>query len=203
MQSFLGTTTDRQLLRQRFWALRRTQKTDARQRALEAALLPWLSARSFHCAGVYAPTAGEPDLVPALSQAVTVKALAYPVVDDVAARSMHYEVVTDETPMVPGAYGIPAPVNGVRTVPDLIFAPCVAVTPTGFRLGNGGGYFDRWLAALPENRRPVTVAVAWEALVTTAFVPEVHDIALDWIATEAGVRRSGFYNQDDTVRAPD
>ena len=72
MQSFLGTTTDRQQLRQRFWALRRTQKTDARQRALEAALLPWLSARSFHCAGVYVPTAGEPDLVPALSQAVTV-----------------------------------------------------------------------------------------------------------------------------------
>ena len=47
------------------------------------------------------------------------------------------------------------------------------------------------------------MAVAWEALVTTAFVPEVHDIALDWIATEAGVRRSGFYNQDDTVRALD
>ena len=37
MQSFLGTTTDRQQLRQRFWALRRTQKTDARQRALESA----------------------------------------------------------------------------------------------------------------------------------------------------------------------
>ena len=203
MQSFLGTTTDRQQLRQRFRALRRAQKTEARQRSLEAVLLPWLAARSFRCAGIYAPTAGEPDLVPVLSQAVTVKTTAYPVVDDAAARSMHYEVVTDETPMVSGAYGIPAPVNGVRTVPDLIFAPCVAITPDGFRLGNGGGYFDRWLSALPENIRPVTVAVAWEALVTTDFVPQVHDVALDWIATEAGVRRSGFYNQDDTVRAPD
>ena len=71
----------------------------------------------------------------------------------------------------------------------------------GFRVQ--GGPLTIQVAALPENRRPVTVAVAWEALVTTAFVPEVHDIALDWIATEAGVRRSGFYNQDDTVRAPD
>jgi len=65
------------------------------------------------------------------------------------------------------------------------------VTPEGFRLGNGGGFFDRYMAKMAaENRRPMTVAVAYDALVTNDFCPQAHDVAFDWIATESGVRRS-------------
>lgn len=90
-----------------------------------------------------------------------------------------------------GTFGITEPVGGIPVVPDVIFAPCVAVTSSGFRLGNGGGFFDRWLAD-PATEAVVTVAVAAEGLVTKEFEPQLHDRPFQWLATENGVRRAGF-----------
>ena len=86
-----------------------------------------------------------------------------------------------------GSYGIEEPIEDYSVEPEVILVPCVGVTREGYRLGNGGGYFDRWLA----ERNPVTVAVAYEALVTEDFAPEEFDIPLDWILTESGIRRAG------------
>ncbi len=182
---------ERQAMRRRFLGLRQALTQDSPQTAvrLAAAIRQWLDGQKGCCIGIYSPFRGEPDVRSGLAgEGIT---LAYPVVDDKASGRMHYLRVTEATVFVSGAYGIEEPQGGEVVVPDILFSPCVAVTPEGFRLGNGGGFFDRYMARMAaENRRPVTVAVAYDALVTNDFSPQAHDVAFDWIATESGVRRS-------------
>lgn len=162
--------------------------------ALSEVVCKWLAVRNFGCVGIYMPFRGEPDIreaVRVVQVSGAVLTAAFPVVDDKKARRMHYVAVDEDTGYQTGAYGIAQPVGGRAVVPDVIFSPCVAVTPFGARLGNGGGYFDRYLAELAlENIHPVTVAVAYEATVTEEFEALSHDVAFEWIATEAGVRRA-------------
>ncbi|MDR1424899.1 MAG: 5-formyltetrahydrofolate cyclo-ligase [Azoarcus sp.] len=81
-----------------------------------------------------------------------------------------------------GRYGIPAPAQGPEIVPDLVLVPLNAFDARGYRLGYGGGYFDRTLAAL----RPLTVGVGFESGRIADALPQPHDYALDWLVTEAG-----------------
>lgn len=78
--------------------------------------------------------------------------------------------------------GIPA-VAGAEVVPDVVLVPCVGYTAAGLRLGYGGGYFDRWLAAHPHV---TAVGVAWSGS-CIALEPEPHDQLLPVIVTEAGI----------------
>jgi 5-formyltetrahydrofolate cyclo-ligase len=70
-------------------------------------------------------------------------------------------------------------------VPGIALAPLVGWTDEGYRLGYGGGYFDRTLAALQP--RPFTIGIGFHAARLTTIFPQQHDIPLDVIVTEAGV----------------
>lgn len=70
--------------------------------------------------------------------------------------------------------------SGAVAVPDVVLAPCVGFTREGFRLGYGGGYFDRWLAAHPGV---TSIGLAWSGA-ETRFPVEAHDRALTLILTE-------------------
>lgn len=80
---------------------------------------------------------------------------------------------------------IPAP-DGHVVVPDVVLAPCVGYTPSGCRLGYGGGYFDRWMAAHPHA---TVVGVAWSVgqIDEAEWVPQAHDGVLACVVTERGV----------------
>lgn len=84
-------------------------------------------------------------------------------------------------------YGIPTPTQGDWLIPDLILLPLNGFDPAGYRLGYGGGYFDRTLAAL--SPRPLAVGVGFELNRVATIRPEKHDQRLDWIVTENGVFR--------------
>lgn len=84
-------------------------------------------------------------------------------------------------------YGIPTPVDGDWLQPELILLPLNGFDAAGYRLGYGGGYFDRTLAALTP--RPLTVGVGFEINRLDDIRPEVHDQRLDWVVTEAGAFR--------------
>jgi 5,10-methenyltetrahydrofolate synthetase len=64
--------------------------------------------------------------------------------------------------------------------PAAIIVPCLGFNEDGFRLGYGGGFYDRTLAALP---RPASVGVCY-ACQRAVFTVDAHDIALDLIVTE-------------------
>jgi len=94
-----------------------------------------------------------------------------------------------ETPLEPDRYGIPTPMAGEWLIPDLILLPLNGFDGEGYRLGYGGGYFDRTLAALCP--RPLAVGVGFEINRLPTIRPESHDQRLDWLVTEAGAVRIG------------
>ncbi len=77
--------------------------------------------------------------------------------------------------------------EGAVVVPDVVVLPCVGFTEAGRRLGYGGGYYDRWLAANPQA---TAVGVAWSfaEIDLATFAARPHDAPLALIVTERGVR---------------
>ena len=92
-----------------------------------------------------------------------------------------------EALMKSGAYAIPVPDNTETVTVGAIIMPMVGFDQQGYRLGYGGGYFDRTLAAI--DPRPLTIGVAFEILRLDSVHPQPHDIAMDFIVTEAGIYR--------------
>jgi 5,10-methenyltetrahydrofolate synthetase len=89
-----------------------------------------------------------------------------------------------------GVLGIPYPAGSREVAPDSIIVPLVGFDDAGYRLGYGGGYFDRTLAAL--GRKPVVIGVAYEEAHLDTIHPQPHDMPMDWIVTERGIdRRDG------------
>ena len=76
--------------------------------------------------------------------------------------------------------------DGAPGVPDIMFVPLLAFDRRGHRLGYGGGYYDRTIAALPRAR---TIGCAYAAQEVDAVPAGVHDMTLDAVATERGVIR--------------
>ncbi len=88
-------------------------------------------------------------------------------------------------PMEEDAYGIPKPKDTELVVPTLLFVPCVGYGPGGFRLGYGGGFYDRTLAALTP--RPLTVGLGYSHGWLPDLAAEPHDVPLDAILNDKGV----------------
>jgi 5-formyltetrahydrofolate cyclo-ligase len=109
---------------------------------------------------------------------------ALPVVETRAAPLV-FRPWTPQTPMVRGVWNIPVPAEGANVVPDITLAPVVGWDVAGYRLGYGGGYFDRTLAALAP--RPLAIGVGLEAAQVATIFPQPHDIAMAVIVTETRV----------------
>jgi 5,10-methenyltetrahydrofolate synthetase len=90
-------------------------------------------------------------------------------------------------PMKRGAYDIPVPDNTCLVTVGALVIPMIGFDELGFRLGYGGGYFDRTLIAITP--RPLAIGVAFEILRVNNAYPQPHDIPMDFIVTEAGIYR--------------
>ena len=86
-----------------------------------------------------------------------------------------------------GPLGIPYPVGSPEVNPDHVLLPMLGWDADGYRLGYGGGFFDRTLAALA--RRPRVVGIAYEQAFLKTIHPQPHDIPVDFVVTERGVYR--------------
>jgi 5-formyltetrahydrofolate cyclo-ligase len=92
--------------------------------------------------------------------------------------------------MQEGVLGIPFPADSEEVKPDVLLVPPVGFDEAGYRLGYGGAFFDRTLAA--ATPRPVAIAVAFELSRLSTIYPQPHDIPMDFVVTERGVyRRDG------------
>ena len=83
-----------------------------------------------------------------------------------------------------GAYDIPYPASGEPVVPDYALVPMNAFDAGGYRLGYGGGFYDRMLGSLEP--RPFTVGLGFGVGYVSDFSPEAHDVPLDAILTDFG-----------------
>ena len=82
-----------------------------------------------------------------------------------------------------GVWNIPVPrANAKIVLPDVVIAPLVGFDPSCYRLGYGGGFFDRTLAVLHTAPRVFGVGYSQAALAT--IYPQPHDIPMDVVVTE-------------------
>lgn len=137
------------------------------------------------------PVQNEPDLRPLmqswLAEAVPGFAALLPVVVD-AGSALAFRAWTPEIVMNIDRYGIPAPASGEFLTPEALLIPVNAFDAEGYRLGYGGGFFDRTLATLEPT--PLSIGVGFELARVDSIHPEAHDMRLDAIVTEAAVRHT-------------
>lgn len=129
----------------------------------------------------YWPIRAEPDLRPWMRAAVA-KGLrvALPVALAVG-QPLVFREWREDAVMTRGLWNIPYPADGAVVIPEFILAPLVGHDPACYRLGYGGGFFDRTLAAIRSKRLVIGVGFA-QAAIPTIF-PQPHDIAMDLIIT--------------------
>lgn len=187
----LEPSRDKAVLRKQLQA-ERMALLDRHQRAahLQEVLMVWLISRPEKTIGAYWPIKGEFDALPALyrwseaAEAGEERRIGLPVINR-ETKQLTFHVWYPGCPMEEDAYGIPKPKDTEAFHPELLLVPCVGYGPGGVRLGYGGGFYDRTLAALQP--RPATVGVGY----TNGYVPwlqaEPHDIPLDAILTDEGV----------------
>ena len=177
------------LLDQRLAMPDRLQRADLLQRVMRI----WLVGRPDAVIGAYWPIKGEFDPLPALHRwkedgelidQPQPRRIGLPVVNR-EHKTMTFHAWYPGCPMEEDAYGIPKPKDTEIVVPTLIFVPCVGFGPGGYRLGYGGGFYDRTLASLQP--KPFTVGLGYDFAYVPDLKPEIHDVPLDAILSDTGV----------------
>ena len=87
--------------------------------------------------------------------------------------------------MLTGVFGLPVPDGTAILQPDALLIPAVGIGARGDRLGYGGGFFDRTLAA--SEPKPICIALAFELSRVPTTNPQPHDVLMDFVVTEAGI----------------
>jgi 5,10-methenyltetrahydrofolate synthetase len=178
-----------QLIEQRLAMPDRVVRCDLLQRVMRI----WLVNRPDTVIGAYWPIKGEFDPLPALHrwkedgellEEPQLRRIGLPVVDKMH-KTLKFHAWYPGCPMEEDAYGIPKPKDTEVIVPTLLFVPCVGYGPGGYRLGYGGGFYDRTLASLQP--RPYTVGLGFTDGFLDELEPEPHDIPLDAILNDNGV----------------
>lgn len=179
----------RQEMRRRAIAAREALGAAERQHLtvqLCAQLSPLLSRLAPRSIGFCWPYRGEPDLVAFVGEWLAQgreRLAALPVVLAVDAPLM-FALWRPGIALMDDAFGIPVPAQREAVDPDLVLVPLNAFDDAGYRLGYGGGFFDRTLAA--RHPAPLAVGVGFELGRVASIRPEPHDLPLDWIVTESG-----------------
>ena len=184
---------EKQLLRERLIAARKAHhRANGDQAAIRLAshhrALPLEQTEQKSHIGVYLPMGSEMDIRPlseALRQAGHTLCLPVCEARDAAVVFRHY---APDTPLVPDAMGIDAPhAEAASCRPDMILLPLLGFDKTGQRLGRGGGYYDRTLAALRASGPIVCCGIAYDMQMVDKCPSAPHDQALDMVLTEAGL----------------
>lgn len=183
-----GASVDKQALRRELAA--RRAAIDPAEKALwdaqiGANLLAWWEREEHNTLGVYWPLKGEVDLSATFAAlAARGVQLVLPVVLAKHAP-LGFAAWTPGEAMHKDAMGVAVPALMTMVAPPpALLVPCLGFNHAGFRLGYGGGYYDRTLAAMP---RPLTAGIAY-ACQQVQFASLAHDVPLDIILTEKNLQ---------------
>ncbi len=177
-------------------------KTAARKAAFaarKAAFAAGQGAAAAHLAAALAPHAGRvlagympmrTEIDPLAAMAAHAGPVCVPVILG-PARPLAFRAWSPAARMVAGEFGALIPETGDWLEPEVLIVPLVAFDRAGFRLGYGGGFYDRTLEALRARRPTLAVGFAFAAQEVPSVPRESTDQPLDLIVTEAGVIRPG------------
>jgi 5-formyltetrahydrofolate cyclo-ligase len=143
----------------------------------------------FGIAAIYHPLGSEFDPFPLA--AVLARhgcRIALPVVVERDA-ALQFRLESEQGPLPPDALGIPAPPASSPAVrPDLVICPLLGFDRSGGRIGQGGGYYDRTLAALRAGGQVLAIGLAYAGQELDAVPTGPFDQRLDGVLTETGWR---------------
>jgi 5-formyltetrahydrofolate cyclo-ligase len=108
-----------------------------------------------------------------------------------AGQPLRFREWTPGSAMVEGAFKAMIPVEGAWIDPDVLIVPLLAFDARGYRLGYGGGFYDRTLQALRARHRVTAVGFAFAAQEVAEVPTDATDQRLDAIVTEQGLRLFG------------
>ncbi len=136
----------------------------------------------------YWPLKGEPDLRPLMRELDRAEVLmALPVAlrlgEPMSFRPWHHGATMER-----GIWGIPIPATHDEVQPRIVLAPLVGFDNAGYRLGYGGGFFDRTLSAI--SPLPLIIGIAYASAKLATVHPQPHDVPMDFIVNEEGIFRS-------------
>ncbi|GAB4393135.1 MAG: hypothetical protein Tsb0032_11400 [Kiloniellaceae bacterium] len=152
------------------------------------------------CIGFYWPFKGEIDLRHLVRDFIGMGAeAALPVVAE-RNRPLEFWAWQPRMKMARGIWNIPVPEERRPVRPTALLVPVVGFDEAGYRLGYGGGYYDRTLAQL--DPRPLTIGIGYAGGRLATIFPQPHDIPLDAIVTEAGVTRYRYRGEPLAVPGP-
>jgi 5-formyltetrahydrofolate cyclo-ligase len=187
----------RAALRRRLIAAREALSPDTHAEAsarIATHLAAWLEDHPLAVWGFCWPYRGEFDVRPLMLRHLAQGGqLALPVPTNTASETgesthmqrLRFCLWTPDTPMGVDQHGIPIPLQRPEIQPDGLLIPLNAFDDAGFRLGYGGGYFDRTLAQY--HPQPLKVGIGFELGRVPTVHPQAHDIPMDWIITEMGI----------------
>jgi 5-formyltetrahydrofolate cyclo-ligase len=132
---------------------------------------------------LYWPFRGEPDLRPWLAS-INERGgrTALPIVIE-KARPLIFRAYRPGDRLEKGVWNIPVPVDGEGVVPDVTIAPLVGFDGENYRLGYGGGFFDRTLASL--HKKPLIIGVGYSNQRIATIQPQPHDIPMDLVVVSS------------------
>jgi 5-formyltetrahydrofolate cyclo-ligase len=180
------STDPRQTARAKLIAMRQSLPDRVeRERVLGARVGRWLRTMPTKRVAFYWPLRGEPDLRSTLAAWLAEDAQRTAGLPVVVGKLLEFAPWTPGAPMKDGDFGISIPATAERFAPQVVLVPCVAIDLQRYRLGYGGGFYDRTLASLAV--RPVTVGIAFDVARINSIGPQPHDVRLDLAITESGV----------------
>jgi 5-formyltetrahydrofolate cyclo-ligase len=137
--------------------------------------------------GFYWPIRGEIGLLHLVRELIEAGALAALPVVIGKKQPLEFRAWRPGAPLERGVWNIPVPAERQVVSPTVLLVPLVGFDEQGYRLGYGGGYYDRTLAA--RHPRPLAIGVGYELQRLATIQPRPHDVPMDAITTEAGVQR--------------
>ena len=134
----------------------------------------------------YWPIRTELDPRPALHDLAETHEICLPVVDG-PGQPLSFRRWTPETPMKAGAFGAMIPDTDQTMEPVILIVPLAAFDPSGYRLGYGGGFYDRTLERLCRKGPVTAIGFAYDIQMCQSVPREDTDQKLDLLVTESGV----------------
>lgn len=151
---------------------------------ISAHLLERIEAAGGKMVSAYWPIRGEPELRPLL-RTLQERGIGTALPVAVALRQpLVFREWKQGARLERGLWKIPFPADGAEVIPDIVISPVVGYDPQNYRLGYGGGFFDRTLAGLPT--KPLVLGIGYSIAAIPTIYPQPHDIPMSEIITELG-----------------
>ena len=177
-------------------ALAQTPAHHANRSALiQYHLMSWFSQQAPSSFSFCAAVRGEFDCQPLAVHLISLGWRASMAVATAPAKALVFREWSPAAAMSVDHYGIPVPQTTEVDAPEVLLIPLVAYDDEGYRLGYGGGFFDRTLAGLADAQpKPIAIGVGFALSRVDSVLPQAHDQRMNLIVTENGIRATPLFS---------